>query len=124
MAQGTRDGWRREPLARRWARRMVTLPAVGLLLGVVTASLPALVVAALLVDLARPVGRRTWASVRLALFLEAFLVIEAMGIGLLGAAWIVTLGSPARREALTWPIQRLYTGWHLAMVKALFSVRF
>jgi 1-acyl-sn-glycerol-3-phosphate acyltransferase len=113
-----------EPAARRFGRRLVTIPAVFLALGFVTFSLPALVLLALIIDLARPIGRRTLVSVRLVLFLEAFLMAEAFGLGLLGLTWLLTLGSSSRREALSWPAQRLYTGMQMASAKALFALRF
>src|SRR4051812_13493672 len=116
-----------EPPAPRWhalRRRLVTIPTVFLGLGLVTAALPALLAAALLVDLCRPAGRRSLASVRLALFLEAFLITEVVGLTLLAGIGLVTLGSAARRAALTWPVQRLYTAMHMIAVRSLFALRF
>jgi 1-acyl-sn-glycerol-3-phosphate acyltransferase len=113
-----------ESFARRWRRRLLTIPGVVLGLGLVTLGLPLLLVAALGADLVRPAGRRTLASVRLALFLEAFLFIEAACLALLGAIWLVTLGSAARRAALTWPAQRLYTATLMRAAAALFALRF
>jgi 1-acyl-sn-glycerol-3-phosphate acyltransferase len=113
-----------EPRARRWRRRLVTIPGVFLALGVAAAALPVLVPLALIVDLIRPAGRRTLASVRLVLFAGAFLFIEALGLCLLALGGLAALGSRSRREALTWPIQRFYTGMQMAAVKALFALRF
>src|SRR4051794_31581484 len=81
-------------------RRLVTIPAVFLGLALVSAALPALVPLALAVDLARRDGRRTLASVRLALFLWAFLFTEVVCLALLAGAGLVTLGSRARRAAI------------------------
>jgi 1-acyl-sn-glycerol-3-phosphate acyltransferase len=102
----------------------VTIPAVVIALAVVTPLLPLLLVAAALMDLARPIGRRTFASVRLALFLEAFLITEVLGLAMLAVEGLVTIGSPARRVSWTYAVQRIYTSMHLAAVKALFSIRF
>ena len=104
-------------------RRLVTVPAVLIALAVVTGALPALVVVALLVDLLRPAARGTFVTLRLVLFLEAFLVTEVLGLVLLAGVGLVSLGSRSRREALTWPLQRWYTGTLMAAVKALFAVR-
>ena len=109
---------------RRWPRRLLTIPGVILALALVSAALPALVVLALVVDLCRANGRRTLASVRLVLFLEAFLLAEVFGLAILGATALVTLGSPARRAEITWPVQRLYTSILMAATRTLFSLRF
>jgi 1-acyl-sn-glycerol-3-phosphate acyltransferase len=101
----------------------VTVPAVVVALAVVTCAMPLLLAVAGVLDLVRSGERRAWASIRLALLLEAFLAIEVMGIALLGLVGFVTLGSRARRAALTWPVQRLYTGMHMRAAKALLGVR-
>jgi len=104
-------------------RRLVTVPAVLIAFSVVTGALPALVVVALLVDLLRPAARGTFVTLRLVLFLEAFLVTEVLGLVLLAVVGVASLGSRPRREAMTWPVQRWYTGTLMAAVKALFAVR-
>ncbi|APR81721.1 phospholipid/glycerol acyltransferase [Minicystis rosea] len=109
---------------RRWPRRLLTIPGVILALALVSAALPALVVLAFVVDLLRSAGRRTLASVRLVLFFEAFLLAEVFGLALLALTGLVTLGSPARRAEITWPVQRLYTALLMAATRALFSLRF
>ena len=113
-----------EPFARRLRRRLVTIPAVVIALAVVTPILPLLVLAAVVVDLARAAGRRTFASVRLVLFLEAFLITEVLGLAMLAVTGLVTLGAPAHRMARTYAVQRIYTAMHLRAVKALFAIRF
>jgi 1-acyl-sn-glycerol-3-phosphate acyltransferase len=113
----------KESFARRWRRRLLTIPAIVLALGLVTGTLPALVLFALIFDLVRPVGRRTFVSIRLVVFLEVFLLAEVLGLAVLGFVWLATLGSPARREANTWTVQRLYTGALFSAVKALFALR-
>jgi 1-acyl-sn-glycerol-3-phosphate acyltransferase len=93
-------------------------------LALVSAALPALLAAAVVVDAARAAGRRTWSSVRVALFLWAYLASETAGLLLLALVGLVTLGSPARRERLTWPVQRLYTGALMRATRTLFSLDF
>ncbi|MFT3775707.1 MAG: 1-acyl-sn-glycerol-3-phosphate acyltransferase [Minicystis sp.] len=61
---------------------------------------------------------------RLVLFLEAFLAAEVFGLALLAVTGLVTIGSPARRAEITWPVQRLYTSVLMAATRALFSLRF
>jgi 1-acyl-sn-glycerol-3-phosphate acyltransferase len=113
-----------EPFARRIRRRVLTIPAVILGLGLSTAALPASLVVALGVDLLRPAGRRSFASVRLVLFLEAALVTEVLCLVLLALAGLAALGSARRREALAWRVQRLFAGMHMRAVQVLFGLRF
>lgn len=114
----------RDGFARRFQRRIVTIPAVVVGLVVVTALLPLLLPLALVLDLSRAAGRRTFSSVRLTLFLEAFLLTEVLGLTLLGASGLLTIGSRARRERVTYRVQRLYTGMHMRALSALFGLRF
>jgi 1-acyl-sn-glycerol-3-phosphate acyltransferase len=111
-----------EPILRRWRRRLITLPGVFLAFALTLAALPALLVLALLVDLA--LRRRSLSTVRLALLLPSYLGTEVTGLLLLGGVWLASLGSPARRAALTWPVQRLYTAMHFVALRTLFSLRF
>jgi 1-acyl-sn-glycerol-3-phosphate acyltransferase len=112
----------REPA--RWPRRLVTIPGVLLGFCLVSAALPAMLAAAVLLDAARAAGRRTWISVRVTLFLWAYLAIDTGGLLLLALVGLGTLGSPARRERLTWPVQRLYTGTLMRATRVLFSLDF
>ncbi len=111
-----------EPLHRRWRRRLITLPGVVLAFALTLALLPALLLLALLVDLA--LRRRALGTVRAALLLPSYLGTEVTGLFLLALVWLVSIGAPARRAALTWPVQRLYTAMHLVAVRAIFSLRF
>jgi 1-acyl-sn-glycerol-3-phosphate acyltransferase len=113
-----------EPFARRLLRRSITIPAVVIGLFVVTGVLPALFALALVVDAVRAAGRRTFSSVRLVLFLEAALFTEVVGLSLLGLTGLVTIGDAKRRAALTFRVQRLYTGMHMTAVKSLFALHF
>lgn len=113
-----------DPFFARLRRRALTISGITLALCLVTALLPALLVVALAVDLLRPVGRRTFASIRLALMLEAYLFTEVFGLCSLAFCWLSTVGSARRREALTFGVQRLYTGMHFAAVRRLFALRF
>lgn len=110
-----------ESFLRRVRRRAITVPGVLVAFVLTTAALPALVLIALALDLAR--GRRTLASARMVVLLEAFLGTECLGLALLAVTWLLTLGAPARREALTFRVQRLYTALHLASLRGIFAVR-
>ncbi len=111
-----------EPLSARYARRLVTIPGIVLSLWVVTASLPALLVLALFVDLVR--GQRTFSTTRLTGFLFCFLAVENVGLLLLFWTFLTTRAGTRARAARTFAIQRLYTAGHLASVTRLFSLRF
>lgn len=113
-----------EGLARRLARRAVSVPAVVLGFALALVALPALLPLALLVDVLRPAGRRSWVSARLVLFGVGYLGTEVLGLVLLLGVWASTLGRPAARAARTWPVQRLYTAMHFASVRTLFRLRF
>ena len=106
----------------RWLRRLVTVPGVVLALALATATLPALLTLAFLVDLV--LRRGSFTSVRLVLFLEAFLAIEVLGIAALAGVWLATPGDPRRRAAITGPVQNLYTAALLETTRALFALRF
>lgn len=111
-----------EPLPRRWRRRLLTIPGVIVAFALTLALLPALLVLALLVDLA--LRRRSLSTLRVALLLPSYLGTETVGLFLLAGVWLISLGSPARRAALTWPVQRLYTAMHLVAVRTIFALRF
>ncbi len=111
-----------EPFLARFRRRALTIPGLGLAFVLVVATLPALLLVALLLDLTRPSTR--FSLLRLTLFLVAFLATETVGLALLFATGILTLGSPTRRQDLTWPVQRLYTRMHMAAASRLFGLRF
>jgi 1-acyl-sn-glycerol-3-phosphate acyltransferase len=111
-----------EPLLSRWRRRLLTLPGVVLAFALTLALLPALLLLALLVDLA--LRRRSFSTVRVALLLPSYLGTELTGLFLLAGVWLLSIGSPRRRAALTWPVQRLYTAMHLVAVRTLFALRF
>jgi 1-acyl-sn-glycerol-3-phosphate acyltransferase len=115
---------REAPVAPAWQRRLVTIPGVFLGLALVTAALPGLLLGALLVDVLRPAGRRSLASPRLVLFLAAYLFTEVVGLTLLAGLGLATLGSAARRAALTWRVQRLYTAMHMGAVRGIFALTF
>lgn len=112
-----------DPFFARLRRRALTVSGITLALGLVTALLPALLALALVVDLLRPMGRRTFASVRLVLMLESYLFTEVFGLCSLAFCWLTTLGSPGRRATRTFAVQRLYTGMHFAAVRRLFALR-
>jgi 1-acyl-sn-glycerol-3-phosphate acyltransferase len=102
----------------------VTIPAVVAALAIITAALPLLILAALVVDVVRGARRSSFASLRLVVFAEAFLFVEALGLVLLGLTWLVTLGSTERRRARTWAVQAFYTGSLFKVARALYALRF
>jgi len=113
-----------DPFFARLRRRALTVTGAHVALCIVTAALPGLLLVALVIDLFRPIGRRTFASVRLVLMLESYLFTEVFGLCALAWCWLTTLGARRRRETLTFAIQRLYTGLHFACVRRLFALRF
>ncbi len=106
----------------RLRRRCVTVPAFVVAFVAVAALSPLLLVAALGADVVT--RRRHLSSVRIVAFLVAYLGIEVLGLCALAAIGLFALGRPARRAALTWSVQRGYTGLLVGAVRALFRVRF
>ncbi len=120
----TQPSWTaQEPLGQVLRRRCVTIPAVVVALALVTAGLPFLLLLAVIADVVRPRGWRRLASVRAVLALEAFLAIEVLGLGILALVGLLTVGSRSRRAALTWPVQRFYTGAQMAAASVIFGLR-
>ena len=109
---------------RRYARRAVTIPSVLLACIAIVLALPLLVPLALVFDLLRAAGRRSFVSVRLLLFAASFLATEAIGLALLFVVWLSSLGRPGLRAARTWPVQRWYTMMHFRALCAIFALRF
>jgi len=91
-------------------------------LSLVAPIFPALLLLALLIDVAR--FARTLSTVRLTLFLLAFLIVENVGLALLFFTFVTTRAGTRARMARTFAIQRLYTAAHLNCVRAIFSLRF
>jgi 1-acyl-sn-glycerol-3-phosphate acyltransferase len=88
---------------------------------VLSALLPLLLPAALLIDLG--VRRSRLVTTRLALWLPGAAWVESLGLLALGAVWVATAaGSPARLRA-TFAVQRGYTRAHFAWVALVFQVR-
>lgn len=103
-------------------RRLVTVSCVGVACGVVTATLPVLLLLALFVDLVR--REKSFSTVRLTGFLFCFLVIESTCLLLLAWTWLSTPARSRARAARTFAFQRLYTAALLHAVTWLFSLRF
>jgi len=102
----------------------VTIPSVLLSAAIILLTLPLLLPLLLVIDLARPAGRRSLVSVRLLLFGASFLATEAIGLVLLFVVWLSSLGRPELRAARTWPVQRWYTMMHFRALCAIFRLRF
>lgn len=115
------DETRGEVLRRRL--RTVPLMLVGAL--VVTALLPVLVVAALLVDVVRFATRRVpFMTLRMLGVLWIYLIGEAIAIVAFGLLWLVCLG-PRRQawlETSTWHIQQLWAGSILDATRLLLGL--
>lgn len=103
-------------------RRLITVPAIALALALVLATLPALVLAGLAVDLAR--RTRTLGATRLVFALLGILVIENVGLIALLVVGLSTRAGTAARTTRTLAVQRSYTAAHLANVRRCFSLRF
>lgn len=106
---------------RAWLRRCLTIPAVGLALALVLASLPALALAALVTDL---VVRRRWNTLRVLAFVVFFLAHEVWCLLRLAVVGLRTVGDGERRRALTFAQQDRYARAHLGAARRLFSLRF
>ncbi len=106
-------------------RRLRTIPPMVLGTIVVTALLPALVIAALLVDVVRFATRRVpFMTVRMLLVLWVYLVGEALAIMVFGFAWLFALG-PRRREWLqssTWHVQQAWAGSIIRATRVLLGL--
>lgn len=101
-------------------RRMVTVTTVVLALVATSVLLPALIVVALLVDVARYAGSRTPAvAVRLVVFAWAYLLGEVLA--LLALALIGILGEN-RSVFLTHRLQAVWAGWVFATVRLVFDI--
>lgn len=109
---------------RRYARRALTIPAVVLALAAMLVALPLLLPIALVADLVRASGRRSFVSVRLLLFGVCFLAIEVLGLASLSVVWLSSLGRPGLRAARTWSAQRWYTAQQFRALRRLFRLRF
>lgn len=107
-------------------RRLRTIPPVVLGLLVVTLLFPLLLIAALVVDLARRLTRGTpWMATRLLLFGWVYLAAETAGLVALFGLWLAA--GFGRREAWmadwTWRFQQVWAGWQFGAIRALFGLR-
>jgi len=94
----------KDPFARRWARRLVSIPLYLLLCAACLAALPALLTLALLADL---VWRGRWVFTRCLLFFQWYLLCEAVGIAVAFVIFVSTR-DPEREIARFF---RLQCGW-------------
>ena len=107
-------------------RRLRTIPPLLIALVLVTALLPALLLAGLVVDVVRRFARGVPpTAARLALFLWVYLAAEALGLAALGAIWLAALGG--RRQAwmreATWRLQQAWAATLFGAVRTLFGLR-
>lgn len=119
--------WAAEVALETLRRRLVTIPAMLLLMALVVGLLPLWLLVGLAADGVRWARRRTpFAITRLILFVAVYLLSEAIGVLALGATWLLAgLGQRrhARLLAMTYAIQRAWVGTLLATVKRLYGVR-
>jgi 1-acyl-sn-glycerol-3-phosphate acyltransferase len=95
-----------------------------LALVMILVAMPLLLPLALVADLLRAAGRRSFVSVRLLLFGVCFLITEVIGLVLLLFVWLSSPWRPALRAARTWPVQRWYTAMHFHALRVIFRLRF
>jgi len=122
MQRGGVDETRTETLL----RRLRSIPPLVLGLLLVTALLPALLVAGLAIDLVRwALSRVAPTATRLALFLWVYLAAEVAGLAALAVAWVASGGG--RREVwlrnFTGGLQQLWAAALFGAVRALFGLR-
>jgi 1-acyl-sn-glycerol-3-phosphate acyltransferase len=120
---------RTSPRAATLARRLVTVPALFVFFALVSALLPALVLAAVVTDAVRSLRRRVrGAATRLAAFLWFYLFAEVVGVLVLFGIWIATLGGAGGLRVRlidgTYAVQRRWAGALFAAARALFALRF
>jgi 1-acyl-sn-glycerol-3-phosphate acyltransferase len=107
-------------------RRLRTIPPLLVGLVLVTALLPVLLVAGLLIDAVRRVAFGVPpTAARLALFLWVYLAAEVGGLAVLAALWIASLGGRHRAwlRDMTWRLQQRWAGVLIGAVRMLFRVR-
>jgi len=122
MQRGGVDETRTETLL----RRLRSIPPLVLGLLLVTALLPALLVAGLAIDFVRwALSRVAPTATRLALFLWVYLAAEVAGLAALAVAWVASGGG--RREVwlrnFTGGLQQLWAAALFGAVRALFGLR-
>lgn len=108
-------------------RRLRTIPLFTLAWVALVALTPLLLPLALLVDAVRWVFRRTpWMAVRILGFGLAYLTAEVVGVATLFAVWVLSgFGRDHRRlRAMTFSVQRAWSGFVFRAVKGLFSLTF
>jgi 1-acyl-sn-glycerol-3-phosphate acyltransferase len=106
-------------------RRIKTIGGEILGFVLVTALLPVLLLAAVLVDLTLWLRRRKpWMAVRLVAMLWWFLLGELYGLFGLGLIWVTSGGDSLTRRGRVFRLKRRWLASHLGGVKKLFGLRF
>ena len=126
MMGGMQRGGLTETRIETILRRLRTIPPLLLGFVLVTATLPALLVVGLVIDVVRRIASAVPpTTVRLALFLWVYLAAEVVGLAALAAVWIASLGGRRRDWLLekTWWVQRLWAGALFDAVRGLFHLR-
>jgi 1-acyl-sn-glycerol-3-phosphate acyltransferase len=102
-------------------RRLVTIPVVVALFGLVTLLLPGLLLTAVLIDIIRWLVRRShWISVRAIGFFWVYLLGEIWALIALG---VIALFPERPRTESTYRLQETWAAWNLGAVCLLFGLR-
>ncbi len=105
-----------------WLRRLITIPTIVVLCGLVSIGLPVLLVTALLVDLVRRIaGGRPAMATRLVVFLWVYLIGEVWAV--VALASVALLGRPVSIEA-TYRLQGAWAMWTFNTMTWVFGLTF
>lgn len=108
---------------KRWGRRAITVPLYVVSCLAIVGSLPALIVIAAVLDIAR---RSRWAGVRFIVLLAVYLCCEVAGIAMSLVLWLVKLLTGSSRERfLEWnfALQQWWAGSLFRAGSLIFSMR-
>jgi 1-acyl-sn-glycerol-3-phosphate acyltransferase len=119
------DRWYREPFGRSVLRRLWTIPFIFVTFAATTATLPLLVLIALVVDVVRRIGRgKSFIFVRMVFLGWLYAGVEVMAISALFVVWIVS-GFGVHRgleTRLTYRLQGWWAGLLFGALRWTFSL--
>jgi 1-acyl-sn-glycerol-3-phosphate acyltransferase len=112
----------KEPFLRRWARRAITFPAIGLIVGSYAALLPLVVPYAVARDLLR--GRRDFPLPRFHLFLFGILGHHIVGLVILAGSWVCTrFVSTARRHKINVAVEHYFIPQSIGIAERVYDMK-
>jgi 1-acyl-sn-glycerol-3-phosphate acyltransferase len=115
-------GMFKEPFLRRWSRRAVTFPAIGLIVGGYATLLPALLTYSVVRDLVR--GRRDFPLPRFHLFLFGILGHHIVGLLILGGSWICTrFVSAKRRHHINVKVEHYFIPQSIGIAERVYNMK-